>query len=162
MVILNTTEEIRREHQIIQSRYAQKPIKGGIETTGRLVEGSFYQNNKPMTVKTMITRRINKSLCGFLMITIAITFVSYYIAMTYEAKLNNLDNEIVRINTENQDLQAELDRFKSFNNVDDRISKFNLLQKADKVIEVTALNTNETPKTEKKVPHNGFNWVIGY
>lgn len=96
------------------------------------------------------------------MFTIAVTFVSYYVAMNYEAKLNNLDNEIVRLNTENQDLQAELDRLKSFNNVDNKIEEYNLLQKADKVIEVTALNAKNTVVTPTKTASSSFNWAIGY
>lgn len=130
-------------------------------TSSSVVEEDFYQA-KPMTIREMVTRKINKSLCGCLMVTIAITFVSYYIAMNYEAKLNTLDNEIVRLNTENQDLQAELDRFKSFNNVDNKIGEFNLLQKADKVIEVTAMNAQKAVITPKKTAANTFNWAIGY
>lgn len=132
-----------------------------IKTENPVIEGSFYQA-KPITIREMVTRKINKSLCFCLMITIAITFVSYYIAMNYEAKLNNLDNEIVRLNAENQDLQAELDRFKSFNNVDNKIGEYNLLQKADKVIEVTALNTTNTVISPTKTASNSFNWAIGY
>lgn len=141
-----------------QSNYAQNPIK----SDNSVIEGAFYQV-KPMTVREMVTRKINKSLCFCLGIAIAVTFVSYYIAMNYEAKLNNLDNEIVRLNAENQDLQAELDRFKSFNNVDTKIGEYKLLQKAEKVIEVTALNT-----AQKEIEHpiktasDNFNWAIGY
>ena len=82
--------------------------------------------------------------------------------MNYEAKLNKLDSEIVRINSENLDLQADLDRYKSFNNVDDRVGKFNLLQKANKVIEVTAMNNDEAIITSNKPISNEFRWAIGY
>ena len=116
-----------------------------------------------MTIREMVTRRINKSLCFCLVIAIAITFVSYYVAMNYEAKLNSLDNEIVRLNAENQDLQAELDRYRSFNNVDNKIEEFNLLQKADKVIEVTALNVaGKEVEDTSKTASNNFDWAIGY
>lgn len=140
-----------------QSNYVSAPVK----EDNSVIEGSFYQA-KPMTIREMVTRKINKSLCFCLMITIAVTFVSYYIAMNFEAKLNSLDNEIVRLNAENQDLQAELDKFKSFNNVDTKIGEFNLLQKADKVIEVTALNSKNKVVTPSKTASSGFNWVIGY
>jgi len=101
-------------------------------------------------------------LCICLFFTIAVTFVSYYIAMNYEAGLNNLDREIVRINTENQDLQADLDRYKSFNNVDNRVAKLQLLQKANKVIEVTDSTAVQTVLTPKRVSHSDFSWAIGY
>ena len=126
-----------------------------------VVEGDFYKA-KPMTIREMVTRRINKSLCFCLLVTIAITFVSYYISMNYEAKMNALDNEIVRLNAENQDLQAELDKFKSFNNVDTKIGEFKLLQKAEKVIEVTALDSSNAGKKVVKPNENSFDWKIGY
>ena len=82
--------------------------------------------------------------------------------MNYEAGLNKLDREIVRINTENQDLQADLDRYKSFNNVDDRVGKLQLLQKADKVIEITAVETTKNVALPKNNGSGKFEWAIGY
>ena len=117
---------------------------------------------QPATIQEMVTRRINKMLCFCLLFTIIVTFISYYIAMNFEAKLNVLDREIVRINTENLDLQTDLDRYKSFNNVDSKIGEFKLLQKADKVLEVTALNDSEVVSQPQKAPQSSFNWAIGY
>lgn len=157
---LNSSRVRIEERELLyrQSSYATTPIK----ESNSVIEGSFYQE-KPMTIREMVTRRINKSLCFCLVIAIAITFVSYYVAMNYEAKLNSLDNEIVRLNAENQDLQTELDRYRSFNNVDNKIGEFNLLQKADKVIEVTALNAaqKEVEDTARTAANN-FDWAIGY
>lgn len=126
-----------------------------------VISGTFYQA-KPVTVREMITRRINKTLCFCLLFTICVTIVSYYIAMNFEAKLNSLDKEIVRINTESADLQADLDRYKSFNNVDSKIGENKLLHKAEKVIEVTAMNSSAVLSHPKKVKHTEFNWAIGY
>ncbi|MBQ8460646.1 hypothetical protein IJ541_11190 [bacterium] len=143
-------------------RYKQNFVSSPIKDESSVVEGSFYQE-KPMTVREMVTRKINKSLCFCLVLTIAVTFISYYIAMNYEAKLNSLDNEIVRLNAENQDLQTELDRYKSFNNVDSKVGEFNLLQKAEKVIEVTALDAGvKESVVPVKTASANFNWAIGY
>lgn len=142
----------------------KNPYVGNVVKTERyssVVEGSFYQT-KPITVREMITRKINKTLCICLLFTIAVTFVSYYIAMNYEAGLNQLDREIVRINTENQDLQADLDRYKSFNNVDSRVGKLQLLQKANKVIEVTDSMPLGTVVTPKRSDMSNINLAIGY
>lgn len=148
-----------QEFSYTQNSYIQNPIK---EEQSSVIEGEFYQQS-PMTVKEMIIRKMNKSLCCCLLATILVTFVSYYISMTYEADLNRLDNEIVRLNSENMDLQAELDRIKSFNNVDNKIGKYNLLQKAEKVIEVTALNSAQKQSSVPvKTASNNFNWAIGY
>lgn len=126
----------------------------GIETS------ALYR--KPVTIREMVIRRINKTLCVFLLFTISAAFISYYIAMNYEAKLNLLDREIVNINTENMDLQADLDRYKSFNNVDSKIGEFKLLQKADKVMEMTALSSSDIISDDKKNNETTFNWAIGY
>ena len=82
--------------------------------------------------------------------------------MNFEAKLNSLDREIVRINTENLDLQADLDRYKSFNNVDSKIGENKLLQKANKVMEMTALNSSDVVLPSQKANNTTFNWAIGY
>lgn len=121
----------------------------------------IYQT-KPITMQELITRRINKTLCICLLFTIAVTFISYYIAMNYEAKLNALDREIVFINNENQDLQSDLDKYKSFSNVDEKVGEFKLLKKADKVIEVTAMNTTDINKPAQQVVQNKYNWALGY
>ena len=155
---MNTARLRTDEQTYNQNNYVSTPI----EEQSRVIEGYFYPE-KPITIREMVTRKINKSLCFCLAVAICITFVSYYISMNFEAKLNNLDNEIVRLNTENQDLQAELDRYKSFNNVDSKVGEFNLLKKAENVIEITAIAvTNKEPVNKIKSASEKFNWAIGY
>lgn len=148
-----------QEFSYRHSSYTENPIK---EELPSVIEGEFYRQS-PITLKEMIIRKVNKSLCFCLIAAIIATFASYYISMSYEAELNSLDNEIVRINVENQDLQSELDRIKSFNNVDDKIGKYNLLQKAENVIEVAALNSagKQSASPVKRVSNN-FRWAVGY
>ncbi len=155
---LNSVKSAKNDNvkSVRQRRYVDDSIK-----TGRVVEGAFYQA-RPITIREMVTRKVNKSLSFCLLVTIVITFISYYIAMNYEAKLNRLDREIVRINTENQDLQSDLDKYKSFNNVDSRVGQLQLLQKADKVIEVTAMNSDEAPVEISQKLSNTYNWTLGY
>ncbi len=153
--VLNRTKSLKSKN----SSYSSEVINNRVPDS--ISDGALYQQ-KPVTVREMVTRKINKTLCCCLLFTILVTFISYYIAMNYEAKLNKLDSEIVRINSENLDLQADLDRYKSFNNVDDRVGKFNLLQKANKVIEVTAMNNDEAIITSNKPISNEFRWAIGY
>lgn len=152
------TDSVRtaQQNKIRKLNYVDNAIK-----SESIMEGTLYQA-KPITIREMVTRKINKSLSFCLLLTIIVTFVSYYIAMNYEAKLNKLDREIVRINTENQDLQSDLDKYKSFNNVDERIGKLQLLQKADKVIEVTAMGNDVTIISPTKPMQNKFNWSLGY
>lgn len=155
---LNSARLTIEDYAYGQSIYVSNPRKD----EGTIIEGAFYQE-PPISVATMANRKTNKMLSGLLAVAILITFISYYISMNYEAKLNSLDSEIVRLNAENQDLQTELDRYKSFNNVDTKIGQFNLLQKADKVIEVTALNSAAKEASKPvKTASNNFDWAIGY
>ena len=123
-------------------KYTGNYVSDTIIAENTVIEGGFIQE-KPITIQEMFVRRINKALGFCITVAISVTFISYYTAMNCEAKLNKLDSEIVRLNAENQDLQAELDKFQSFNNVDDKVEEFNLLKKADKVLEITALNTDK-------------------
>ena len=141
--------------RVAKPKLATNPVVASVAS------GNFY-HSKPVTVREMVIRRINKTLCIFLLFTVIITFISYYIAMNFEAKLNYLDREIVKINDENLELQADLDRYKSFNNVDSKIGEFKLLQKADKVLEVTAMASQQVLVSDKKNKKSTFNWAIGY
>ena len=75
--------------------------------------------------------------------------------------LNNLSRETTVFNDENTELENQLDRLKSFNNVDKSMQKNNLLSKAKQVIEVeevASASTTKKPLNNQKV----FSWAIGY
>ena len=140
--------------------YVQNPI----ERESQVIEGYFY---KESTVKDMAIRKVNKSLCGLLIVAIMTAFISYYFVMCSQLTLDNLRNQIVALNDENFDLQNDLDRLKSFNNVDNKMEQFNLLQKADKVIEVQAIPVSSKTASKKTAPakiasSEPFRWAIGY
>ncbi len=147
-----------KENYLYENKQNQGYIENPITENGELIQGYF--NEKSM-VKEMAIRKINKTLCGMLSIAIIAAFVSYYFSMTSALELNALSRKITAINDENADLQNSLDEMKSFNNVDFKMSQFNVLQKPEKVIEVQAIETKETPiiKNDKTA---GFNWAIGY
>lgn len=149
---------VRIEQVESYNHYATEPVV----SDNTVIDGGFIQE-KPITIQEMFVRRINKALGFCITVAISVTFISYYTAMNCEAKLNKLDSEIVRLNAENQDLQAELDKFQSFNNVDNKVEEFNLLKKADKVLEITALNTDKKAVSQVTKPiNNNFDWAIGY
>lgn len=133
--------------------YVENPIE-----EAPIIEGYFY---KESTVKDMAIRKVNKSLCGLLIMSILTTFISYYFVMCNELTLNTLNRQIIALNDENSELQNNLDRLKSFNNVDNKMMQFNLLQKADKVIEVPAVQAAATVDT-KHISSAPFKWAIGY
>ncbi|MBR2525746.1 hypothetical protein IKE67_04705 [bacterium] len=123
-----------------------------------VIEGIFEQEDD---VKSMAIRKLNFTLCILLAILIAITTVSYYFATATEITLNNLSRETSVFNDENVELENQLDKLKSFNNVDESMQKSNLLSKAKKVIEVEEVNSANVAKNtldSRKV----FSWSIGY
>ena len=81
--------------------------------------------------------------------------------MSDELTLNKLSRQITTLNDENAELQNHLDRLKSFNNVDDKMMRYNMLSKADKVIEVQAVNS-VIPAEKATTKTASFNWAIGY
>ena len=148
------TEEFYTEQQENNSNrsYVSNP------EDNQVIEGYFQ---KEISQKAMAIRKVNKTLCGLLGIAVLVAFVSYYFAMSDELTLNKLSRQISTLNDENADLQNQLDRLKSFNNVDYKITKYNLLQKAAKVIEVPAVQTDVSVEPKKKLS-TFVNWAIGY
>lgn len=123
-----------------------------------VIEGIFEQEDNE---KQMAIRKLNFTLCILLAILIAVTSVSYYFATATEMKLNDISRETLIFNDENAELENQLDKLKSFNNVDKSVQKNNMLTKAKQVIEVQEVNsTGFAKKTldSQKV----FTWSIGY
>ena len=122
-----------------------------------LIEGVFEQEDNE---EQMAIRKLNFTLCIMLIVLIAVTTVSYYFATANEMTLNQISRETVVFNEENAELENQLDRLKSFNNVDKTMQKNNLLSEAKQVIEVNEVDTADVAKADagQKV----LNWAIGY
>ena len=154
--ILNTARV--RTEDAYAYRYQRQYVNEPVRQNAPVIEGYFQQED---SVKAMAIRKVNKTLCGLLGILVLVAFVSYYFAMSCELTLNTLSRQITTLNDENAELQSNLDKLKSFNNVDTKMMQQNLLQKAEKVIEVPAVQSMVTVSKQaaKSVP---FNWLIGY
>ncbi len=153
------TARVRKQEEVYNytsTGYAQNPI---IQETP-VIEGYFRRESM---VKEMAIRKVNRSLCALLCISILVSFISYYFSMSNELRLNILSRQITTLNDENAELQNSLDRLKSFNNVDNKMEQYNLLQKPAKVIEVQAVNRSVP---ENIIPENtksaSFDWSVGY
>ncbi len=124
----------------------------------RVIEGYFPKEN---FVRDMAIKKINTTLCVLLGVIVFVSFASYYFVLSTELKLNELSRQTILLNDENTELQNDLDRLKSFNNVDETMQKNNFLQKADMVIETPEisvdLNTKDNKRTKKV-----FKWSVGY
>ena len=148
------TAKLSRAEQVVNTGYVHNPIK----EENQVIEGYFQ---KEISQKAMAIRRINKTLCTLLGVAVFFAFISYYFAMSNELSLNKLSRQITTLNDENAELQNQLDRLKSFDNVDNKMAQNNILQKAAKVIEVQPV-ASIAPVTTKQEKTAAFNWAIGY
>ena len=140
-------------YSYVHQDYTANPIQ-----QAPVIEGYFHKEN---TYKEMAIRKVNATLCGILGAFVIVAFVSYYFEMCNDITLNTLSRQATTLNAENAELQNHLDRLKSFNNVDNRMTQYNLLQKAAKVIEVPAVSANVNVEPQKTLSST-VNWAIGY
>ena len=124
-----------------------------------IIEGYFPKEN---VVRQMAIKRVNKMLCIIITTLIAVVIVSYYFVLTCEMQLNDLSRQTVILNNENTDLQNQLDRLKSFHNVDKTFQKNNMLKRAGQVIETPAITVDSTENVSKKSKKHMFNYAIGF
>ena len=101
-------------------------------------------------------------LCIMISALIAVVVVSYYFVITCEMKLNDLSRQTVILNNENTDLQNQLDRMKSFNNVDKTFQKNNMLKRAGQVIETPEIVIDTAETVHKTTKKKVFNYAIGF
>ena len=124
-----------------------------------IIEGYFPKEN---VVRQMAIKRVNKMLCVLISALIAVVVVSYYFVLSCEMQLNNLSRQTVILNNENADLQNQLDRLKSFNNVDKTFQKNNMLKRAGQVIETQAVTVDSMENVPKQTKKRIFNYAIGF
>lgn len=144
---VRTSELVVSEENYYSKSYVNNPIR----EDNQVIEGYFQ---KEISQKAMAIRKVNKTLCGLLGIAVIVAFIGYYFAMSNELTLNKLSRQITTLNDENAELQNQLDRLKSFNNVDSKMMQYNMLQKAAKVIEVQAVHSPVA--VDKKTGKNSF------
>lgn len=153
------TARVRTLEVSVQESYSNHSyVNNPITEENQVIEGYFQ---KEISQKAMAIRKVNKTLCALLGIAVLVAFVSYYFSMSNELTLNKLSRQITTLNDENAELQNQLDRLKSFNNVDSKMMEYNMLQKAAKVIEVQAV-PSPVAVDNKPVKSASFNWAIGY
>lgn len=124
-----------------------------------IIEGYFPKEN---VVRQMAIKRVNKMLCVMISALIAVVVVSYYFVLSCEMKLNELSRQTVTLNNENTDLQNQLDRLKSFNNVDKTFQQNNMLKRAGQVIETQAVTVDSSESTTKSAKKRIFSYAIGF
>lgn len=124
-----------------------------------IIEGYFPKEN---VIREMAVKRINKMLCIMISLLIMVVIISYYFVLSCEIKLNDLSRQTVILNNENTDLQNQLDRLKSFSNVDKTFQQNNMLKRAGQVIETQAITIDSNENKSKPTKRRVFNYAIGF
>ncbi len=138
---------------------------------GTVVSGCFIPYKK--TYKEKFISRLNKMLNVVLCMLILVSVISYYFVTSSEMKLNKIRKETLSLNDENMELQNHLDYLKSYSNVNARMQSSNLVQKAEEVVEVPAVTTDENTTGKKHFLTSRFaqnstgkklslKWSLGY
>ena len=124
-----------------------------------IIEGYFPMEN---IVRQTAIKRVNKTLCAIICVLIAVVIVSYYFVLTCEIKLNDLSRQTVILNNENSDLQNQLDKLKSFSNVDKTFQQNNMLKRLGHVVETQAVTVDTAVIVNKSSKRKIFNYAIGF
>ncbi len=129
-----------------------------LQGDSQIISGYFI---KEKSYKEMAIARVNRALCSLLGFLVMVCLVSYYFVTMGEVKLNQIRKETLTLNYENEDLQNKLDNLQSYYNVDMAVAKSNMLQRATKVVELSAaqipsVDFDKQENNQKKA------WSMGY
>ena len=109
----------------------------------------YFLNEK--SYKEMIVQRVNNFLYGVLIFLVLFCLVCYYFVSCKEVQLNQISRETLELNYENDELQNKVDSLQSYYNIDKAVSKTNILERAQHVIEVNAIDLPDLNLNKKQV-----------
>ena len=125
--------------------FKYKPKKSGL-TKRPVIKGDFstYKINH----RELKIYKLNKFMAFVLLIFAGLSMASYMAVINKESVVKNIHSDTNKIYYENIELQNKVDSLKSFYSIDHKVSKIDFLKKADKVIEVDAVD-NTAQKSGK-------------
>ncbi len=127
------------------------------ENNNQIISGYFV---KEKSYKEMAVARVNTFLCSVLGFLVLVCLVSYYFVTTSEVSLNQIRKETLALNYENEDLQNKLDNLQSYYNIDKAVTRSNMLQRATKVVEISAAQIPSVKFDDTDKKHKA--WSMGY
>lgn len=145
----------------VQKKSIETSIVRGQNTgseNNQIISGYFV---KEKSYKELVIARVNSFLCALLGFLVLVCLVSYYFVTMGEVKLNQIRKETLALNYENEDLQNKLDNLQSFYNVDMAVARSNMLQRATKVVELSAAKLPSV-RFENQDSAQKKAWSMGY
>lgn len=137
----NKSDKIKKNKgrkQLVESfvsNNATNPITD--DATNNQIISGYFLNEK--SYKEMIVQRVNNFLCGILGFLVLFCMICYYFVSCKEVQLNKISRETLELNYENEELQNKVDTLQSYYNIDKAVSKTNILERAQHVVEVDAI-----------------------
>jgi len=131
--------------------FGHKQKKTGLQKKP-VIQGDFtpYKIN----YRELRIYKFNKFMAFCLLTLVVLSMASYFAVVLRESVVKDLHVKTNKIYYENIDLQNNVDNLKSFYAIDNKVSQIDFLKKADKVIEVKAVN-NIAPKKKNNInKHN--------
>ena len=129
------------------------------KTSGNQIISGYFVKEK--SYRELVIARINTFLCALLGFLVMVCLVSYYFVTMGEVSLNQIRKETLALNYENEDLQNKLDNLQSYYNVDMAVAKSNILQRATKVVELSAAQIPNV-NFENRDNNQKNAWSMGY
>ena len=152
-----------RKNKISDTINKRKEAENGVtnpvapaQEDSQIISGYFLEE---LPYKEMIIARFNNILYFILGTLVLFCLICYYFVSCKEVQLNKISKETLELNYENEELQNKVDSLQSYYNIDKAVSKSNILERAQKVVEVNAatlpnVNLNKTGKIKKAVVIN--------
>lgn len=154
----NTKKKQRHNDTLNKNFSANHAASDAINSNSQIISG-YFLNEKPY--KEMIIQRVNNFLYGTLAVLVLFCLVSYYFVSCKEVQLNQISRETLELNYENDELQNKVDSLQSYYNIDKAVSKTNILERAQHVVEVDAIDLPNL-NFNKKQNRNRQSLVVSY
>mgnify|MGYP004523222935 CR=1 FL=1 len=148
------TKKTAPQRNVAQNK-ATNPINND---NGQIISG-YFLNEK--SYKELIIARVNNFLYIVLGVLITFCLICYYFVSCKEVQLNQISRTTLELNFENDELQNKVDSLQSYYNIDKAVSKTNILERAQKVVEINAI---DTPKVNfnKNSENKSQSIIVGY
>lgn len=148
------------KYQMRADNHVQNPISGvnsNEQENNQIIRGYFLDEK---SYKELIIQRVNNFLFCVLGFLVLFCLVCYYFVSCKEVQLNQISRETLELNYENEDLQNKVDSLQSYYNIDKAVARTNILERAQQVLEVKAIDTPDININKQK--KNKKSTVINY
>lgn len=123
----------------------------------QIISGYFIEDK---SYKEIQISKANSVLACVIGVLVFASIISYYFVITCELELNKIRKETLVLNEENAELQVELYKKKSYDNIEKMVTKSNNLGRANAVLKVPIRNSIK--RSELRYSPEDTTWQLGF